>query len=35
MIEQLIQFTTTILSGCIIALFTQWLRERNDKNGRQ
>ncbi|MCY1573145.1 type I toxin-antitoxin system Fst family toxin [Staphylococcus pettenkoferi] len=23
--------TVTIISGCIIAIFTQWLRNRNDR----
>ncbi|HDG8798619.1 TPA: type I toxin-antitoxin system Fst family toxin [Staphylococcus aureus] len=23
--------TTTVISGCIVALFTHWLRNRNDK----
>ncbi|WP_141756818.1 type I toxin-antitoxin system Fst family toxin, partial [Staphylococcus sp. HMSC034G07] len=23
--------TTTVISGCIIALFTHWLRNRKDK----
>ncbi|MGJ5682671.1 type I toxin-antitoxin system Fst family toxin [Staphylococcus equorum] len=23
--------TTTVISGCIIALFTHWLRKRNEK----
>ncbi|WP_142349082.1 type I toxin-antitoxin system Fst family toxin, partial [Staphylococcus sp. HMSC077H01] len=23
--------TTTVISGCIIALFTHWLRNRNNK----
>ncbi|WP_370444697.1 type I toxin-antitoxin system Fst family toxin [Staphylococcus epidermidis] len=23
--------TTTIISGCIVALFTHWLRTRNNK----
>ncbi|MDU3982506.1 type I toxin-antitoxin system Fst family toxin, partial [Staphylococcus caprae] len=22
---------TTVISGCIVALFTHWLRNRNDK----
>ncbi|MEJ7397140.1 type I toxin-antitoxin system Fst family toxin [Staphylococcus epidermidis] len=24
-------FTTTVISGCIVALFTHWLRTRNNK----
>ncbi|MDU3556509.1 MAG: type I toxin-antitoxin system Fst family toxin [Staphylococcus epidermidis] len=23
---------TTVISGCIVALFTHWLRQRNDKH---
>ncbi|CAM3121047.1 MULTISPECIES: type I toxin-antitoxin system Fst family toxin [Staphylococcus] len=31
MIELIIQTSVTIISGCIIAIFTQWLRNRNDR----
>ncbi|MCY1569674.1 type I toxin-antitoxin system Fst family toxin [Staphylococcus pettenkoferi] len=31
MIELVIQVTTTIISGCIVAIFAQWLRNRNDR----
>ncbi|HGN7262208.1 MULTISPECIES: type I toxin-antitoxin system Fst family toxin [Staphylococcus] len=31
MVEVLVHITTTVISGCIIALFTQWLRTRNNK----
>ncbi|MGY0411772.1 type I toxin-antitoxin system Fst family toxin [Staphylococcus xylosus] len=31
MLEILVQITITIISGCIIALFTHWLRKRDDK----
>ncbi|WP_141762235.1 MULTISPECIES: type I toxin-antitoxin system Fst family toxin, partial [Staphylococcus] len=27
----LVHITTTVISGCIIALFTHWLRNRKDK----
>ncbi|MBO0380596.1 type I toxin-antitoxin system Fst family toxin [Staphylococcus hominis] len=27
----LVHITTTVISGCIVALFTHWLRNRNDK----
>ncbi|MGI8161554.1 type I toxin-antitoxin system Fst family toxin [Staphylococcus haemolyticus] len=27
----LVHITTTIISGCIIAIFTHWLRNRNNK----
>ncbi|MCE7785546.1 type I toxin-antitoxin system Fst family toxin [Staphylococcus xylosus] len=27
----LVHITTTVISGCIIALFTHWLRKRNEK----
>ncbi|WP_126715380.1 type I toxin-antitoxin system Fst family toxin, partial [Staphylococcus epidermidis] len=26
MIEALVHITTTVISGCIVALFTHWLR---------
>ncbi|MDH9296730.1 type I toxin-antitoxin system Fst family toxin, partial [Staphylococcus epidermidis] len=26
-----VHITTTVISGCIIALFTHWLRNRNNK----
>ncbi|UTI11185.1 type I toxin-antitoxin system Fst family toxin (plasmid) [Staphylococcus epidermidis] len=26
-----VHITTTVISGCIVALFTHWLRNRNDK----
>ncbi|HDH6533892.1 TPA: type I toxin-antitoxin system Fst family toxin [Staphylococcus aureus] len=35
MIEVLIHIITTVISGCIIALFTQWLRKRNNKKNRR
>ncbi|MEK4862761.1 type I toxin-antitoxin system Fst family toxin [Staphylococcus sp. FSL W8-0774] len=31
MFDTFVQFTITVISGCIIALFTEWLRHRNDK----
>ncbi|MBO1198212.1 type I toxin-antitoxin system Fst family toxin [Staphylococcus simiae] len=31
MLETLVNTATTVISGCIIALFTHWLRNRNDK----
>ncbi|WP_148125811.1 type I toxin-antitoxin system Fst family toxin [Mammaliicoccus lentus] len=31
MLEILVHITTTVISGCIIALFTHWLRKRDDK----
>ncbi|MCJ1657033.1 type I toxin-antitoxin system Fst family toxin [Staphylococcus sp. NRL 16/872] len=31
MLEILVHIITTVISGCIIALFTHWLRDRNDK----
>ncbi|MDG0819727.1 type I toxin-antitoxin system Fst family toxin [Staphylococcus equorum] len=31
MLEFLVHITTTVISGCIIALFTHWLRKRNEK----
>ncbi|AVA10117.1 type I toxin-antitoxin system Fst family toxin [Staphylococcus epidermidis] len=31
MLEILVHITTTVISGCIIALFTHWLRNRNNK----
>ncbi|WP_426462151.1 type I toxin-antitoxin system Fst family toxin [Staphylococcus equorum] len=31
MLEFLVHITTTVISGCIIALFTHWLRIRNEK----
>ncbi|MBF0813720.1 type I toxin-antitoxin system Fst family toxin [Staphylococcus sp. KG4-3] len=31
MLEILVQITITVISGCIIALFTHWLRKRDDK----
>ncbi|NUI81103.1 type I toxin-antitoxin system Fst family toxin [Staphylococcus borealis] len=27
----LVHITTTVISGCIVALFTHWLRNRKDK----
>ncbi|WP_154391795.1 type I toxin-antitoxin system Fst family toxin, partial [Staphylococcus haemolyticus] len=27
----LVHITTTVISGCIVALFTYWLRTRNNK----
>ncbi|MDU1481154.1 MULTISPECIES: type I toxin-antitoxin system Fst family toxin, partial [Staphylococcus] len=27
----LVHITTTVISGCIVALFTHWLRTRNNK----
>ncbi|MDU7186582.1 MAG: type I toxin-antitoxin system Fst family toxin [Klebsiella sp.] len=26
-----VHITTTVISGCIVALFTYWLRTRNNK----
>ncbi|MFH4906091.1 type I toxin-antitoxin system Fst family toxin [Staphylococcus cohnii] len=31
MLEILVQITGTVISGCIIALFTRWLRKHDDK----
>lgn len=31
MLEILVHITTTVISGCIVSLFTHWLRNRNDK----
>ena len=31
MVEALVHITTTVISGCIVALFTYWLRTRNNK----
>ncbi|WP_145357357.1 type I toxin-antitoxin system Fst family toxin [Staphylococcus epidermidis] len=31
MLGILVHITTTVISGCIVALFTHWLRNRNDK----
>ncbi|MCE5090480.1 type I toxin-antitoxin system Fst family toxin [Staphylococcus devriesei] len=31
MLECFVNVITTIISGCIIALFTHWLRNRNNK----
>ncbi|MEJ7274075.1 type I toxin-antitoxin system Fst family toxin [Staphylococcus epidermidis] len=31
MLEILVNVTTTVISVCIIALFTHWLRNRNNK----
>ncbi|MBT2832243.1 type I toxin-antitoxin system Fst family toxin [Staphylococcus coagulans] len=31
MIEVLVHITTTVVSGCIVALFAHWLRVRNNK----
>ena len=31
MLEILVHITTTVISGCIIAIFTHWLRNRNNK----
>ncbi|MCY1575044.1 MULTISPECIES: type I toxin-antitoxin system Fst family toxin [Staphylococcus] len=31
MLEIFVHIMTTVISGCIIALFTHWLRNRNDK----
>ncbi|MBY6180281.1 MULTISPECIES: type I toxin-antitoxin system Fst family toxin [Staphylococcus] len=31
MLEILVHITTTIISDCIIAIFTHWLRNRNNK----
>ncbi|PNZ78996.1 type I toxin-antitoxin system Fst family toxin [Mammaliicoccus stepanovicii] len=31
MLEILVHIMTTVISGCTIALFTHWLRKRNDK----
>ncbi|HBI1048654.1 TPA: type I toxin-antitoxin system Fst family toxin [Staphylococcus aureus] len=31
MLEILVDIMTTVISGCIIALFTHWLRKRNEK----
>ncbi|MBJ7884849.1 type I toxin-antitoxin system Fst family toxin [Staphylococcus warneri] len=31
MSDVIIHLTTTIISGCIVAIFTNWLRIRNNK----
>ncbi|WP_239701575.1 type I toxin-antitoxin system Fst family toxin [Mammaliicoccus sp. D-M17] len=31
MLEILVDIMTTVISGCIIALFTHWLRKLNEK----
>ncbi|WP_426444036.1 type I toxin-antitoxin system Fst family toxin [Staphylococcus xylosus] len=31
MLEILVHITATVISGCIIVLFTHWLRKRNEK----
>ncbi|MCI2947068.1 type I toxin-antitoxin system Fst family toxin [Staphylococcus caledonicus] len=31
MLDFFVNVITTIISGCIIALFTHWLRNRNNK----
>ncbi|MCY1573144.1 type I toxin-antitoxin system Fst family toxin [Staphylococcus pettenkoferi] len=31
MTEVVYQIVASIISGCIIAMFTQWLRHRNEK----
>ncbi|HEB2280793.1 TPA: type I toxin-antitoxin system Fst family toxin [Staphylococcus aureus] len=31
MVEALVHITTTVISGCIVVLFTHWLRIRNNK----
>ncbi|MFC0137166.1 type I toxin-antitoxin system Fst family toxin [Staphylococcus petrasii] len=31
MVEALVHITTTVISGCIVTLFAQWLRTRNNK----
>ncbi|MGL4009813.1 type I toxin-antitoxin system Fst family toxin [Staphylococcus nepalensis] len=31
MVEALVNITTTVISGCIVALFAHWLRNNNDK----
>ncbi|ECR3422888.1 MULTISPECIES: type I toxin-antitoxin system Fst family toxin [Bacillales] len=31
MLEIFVHITTTVISGCIIALFTHWLRNRKEK----
>jgi hypothetical protein len=30
-LEILVHITTTVISGCIVAYFAHWLRNRNDK----
>src|SRR5699024_4894772 len=34
-LEILVHITTTVISGCIIALFTHWLRNRNNKRSEE
>ncbi|MCE3022776.1 type I toxin-antitoxin system Fst family toxin [Staphylococcus pasteuri] len=29
--EVFVHIIATVISGCIVALFTHWLRKRNDK----
>ncbi|MBI5972872.1 type I toxin-antitoxin system Fst family toxin [Staphylococcus caledonicus] len=31
MVEALVHIITTVISGCVVTLFTQWLRTRNNK----
>ncbi|HER6579549.1 type I toxin-antitoxin system Fst family toxin (plasmid) [Staphylococcus pasteuri] len=31
MFDILVHIMTTVISGCIVALFTHWLRTRNNK----
>ncbi|PTF85066.1 type I toxin-antitoxin system Fst family toxin [Staphylococcus chromogenes] len=31
MFETFVHITTTVISGCIVALFAHWLRNCNDK----
>ncbi|UXR74034.1 MULTISPECIES: type I toxin-antitoxin system Fst family toxin [unclassified Staphylococcus] len=32
--EMFIHFTTTLISGCIVAMFAHWLRKHDDENRR-
>ena len=34
MLDILINITTTIISGCFVAMFTHWLRNRNKKDDK-
>ncbi|MCE0456039.1 type I toxin-antitoxin system Fst family toxin [Staphylococcus haemolyticus] len=35
MLDNFVHIMTTAASGCIVALFAHWLRNRNDKKNRR
>ncbi|WP_160143396.1 type I toxin-antitoxin system Fst family toxin [Staphylococcus schweitzeri] len=35
MIDIFVNLITTVTSGCIVAVFTHWLRTRNNKKNRR